>query len=132
MILIDTSILIGYFKGLKGEPYDKLDNLIDQGIPVGICNQVYQEVLQGAKNKKEFDLLKEYLEIMDFYDLRYGKKSYESAALLYLKCRKAGITPRSTIDLIIAQTAIDNNLLLFHNDKDFIQISQVNPDLKLL
>ena len=132
MILIDTSILIGYFKGLKGEPYDKLDNLIDQGIPVGICNQVYQEVLQGAKNKKEFDLLKEYLEIMDFYDLRYGKKSYESASLLYLKCRKAGITPRSTIDLIIAQTAIDNNLLLFHNDKDFIQISQVNPDLKLL
>ena len=29
-----------------------------------------------------------------------------------------GVTPRSTIDLIIAQTAIDNNLLLFHNDKD--------------
>ena len=132
MILVDTSILIGYFKGLKGEPYDKLDDLVDQDIPMGICNQVYQEVLQGAKDKKEFDLLKEYLGIMDFYDLRYGKKSYENAALLYLKCRKAGITPRSTIDLIIAQTAIDNNLLLFHNDKDFIQIAQVNPDLKLL
>jgi len=132
MILIDTSILIGYFKGLKGEPYDKLDGLIEQDIPVGICNQIYQEVLQGAKNKKEFDLLKEYLEIMDFYDLRYGKKSYENAALLYINCRKAGITPRSTIDLIIAQIAIDNNLLLFHNDKDFIQISEVNPDLKLL
>jgi len=29
MILIDTSILIGYFKGLKGEPYDKLDSLIE-------------------------------------------------------------------------------------------------------
>jgi hypothetical protein len=38
MILIDTSILIGYFKGLKGEPYDKLDNLVDQDIPIGICN----------------------------------------------------------------------------------------------
>ena len=132
MILIDTSILVGYFKGLKGEPYDKLDNLIDQNIPIGICNQIYQEVLQGAKNEKEFDLLKEYLNTMDFYDLRYGKKSYENAAWLYFKCRKAGITPRSTIDLIIAQTAIDNNLLLFHNDRDFIQISQVTPDLKLL
>ena len=132
MILIDTSILIGYFKGLKGEPYDKLDLLIDQNIPIGICNQVYQEVLQGAKNEKEFDVLKEYLTTMDFYDLRYGKKSYENAAWLYYKCRKAGITPRSTIDLIIAQTAIDNNLLLFHNDRDFVQISQVAPDLKLL
>ena len=132
MILIDTSILVGYFKGLKGAPYDKLDSLIDQNIPIGICNQVYQEVLQGAKNEKEFDLLKEYLNTMDIYDLRYGKKSYENAAWLYFKCRKAGITPRSTIDLIIAQIAIDNNLLLFHNDKDFVQISQVIPDLKLL
>ena len=132
MILVDTSVLIGYFKGFKGEPYDKIDNLIDQNIPMGICNQIYQEVLQGAKNKIEFDILKEYLKIMDFYDLLYGKKSYEDAALLYFKCRKAGITPRNTIDLIIAQTAIDNNLLLLHNDKDFVQISEINPNLKLL
>ena len=132
MILVDTSVLIGYFKGFKGNPYDKIDSLIDQNIPMGICNQIYQEVLQGAKNKIEFDILKEYLNIMDFYDLLYGKKSYEDAALLYFKCRKAGVTTRSTIDLIIAQTAIDNNLLLLHNDKDFVQISQINPSLKLL
>ena len=132
MILIDTSILIGYLKGQRGEPYDKLDDLIDQNIPIGICNQVYQEVLQGAKNEKEFGILKEYLSAIDTYDLRYGKKSYENAAWLYFKCRKAGITPRSTIDLIIAQTAIDNNLLLFHNDNDFVLIAQVIPELKLL
>ena len=132
MILIDTSILIGYFKGYKGEPYNKLDRFIEQNVPLGICNQVYQEVLQGAKNEKEFVLLNEYLNTLDFYDLRYGKKSYENAAWMYYKCRKAGITIRSTIDLIIAQTAIDNNLLLFHNDNDFIQISQIIPDLKLL
>ena len=132
MILIDTSILIGYLKGLKDEPYDRLDVLIDQNIPIGICNQVYQEVLQGAKNEKEFGILKEYLSAMDFYDLRDGRKSYENAARLYFKCRKAGITPRSTMDLIIAQTAIENNLLLFHNDNDFVQISRITPDLKLL
>jgi len=132
MILIDTSILIGYFKGIKGEPYNRLDGFIEQNIPLGICNQVYQEVLQGSKNEKEFVLLNEYLNTLDFYDLRYGKKSYENAAWMYYKCRKAGITPRSTIDMIIAQTAIDNNLLLFHNDNDFIQISRVIPDLKLL
>ena len=60
------------------------------------------------------------------------KKSYENAALMYYKCRKAGITPRSTIDMLIAQTAIDNNLLLFHNDTDFVKISSVIPELKLL
>ena len=132
MILIDTSILIGYFKGLQGEPYNKFDMLIDQNIPVGICNQVYQEVLQGAKNEKEFSKLKEYLSVMDFYDLLYGKQSYENAAWMYFKCRKSGITPRNTIDMVIAQIAIDNNLLLFHNDNDFVQISQIIPDLQLL
>ena len=132
MILIDTSILIGYFKGNKEEPYNRLDSLIEQNIPLGICNLVYQEVLQGSKNEKEFVLLNEYLNTLDFYDLRYGKKSYENAAWIYYKCRKAGITIRSTIDLIIAQIAIDNNLLLFHNDKDYVQISQVIPELKLL
>jgi predicted nucleic acid-binding protein len=132
MILVDTSILIGYFKGMQGERYEIFDSLIDQSIPFGICNHVYQEVLQGAKNEKEFRLLKEYLDTLDMYDLRYGKKSYENAAWLYFKCRKAGITPRSTIDLIIAQIAIDNNLLLLHNDNDFIQISLIVSDLQLL
>jgi len=132
MILIDTSILIGYFKGLKGEPYDSLDNFLEQNISIGICNQVYMEVLQGVKTEKEFTLLKEYLNRLNMYDLRYGKKSYESAAFMYFKCRKAGITPRSTIDILIAQIAIENNLLLFHNDNDFIQIAGVIPDLQLL
>ena len=132
MILVDTSILIGYFKGLKGEPYDSLDSFIEQNISIGICNQVYMEVLQGVKTEKEFTLLKEYLNRLNMYDLRYGKKSYESAAFMYFKCRKAGITPRSTIDILIAQIAIENNLLLFHNDNDFIQIAGVIPDLQLL
>ena len=132
MVLVDTSILIGYFKGIKGEPYEMLDFLIDQNIPLGICYQIYQEVLQGSRNEKEFGVLKQYLNAMDFYDVRYGRKSYENAAVLYYKCRKAGITPRSTVDLIIAQIAIDNNLLLFHNDRDFVLMNQIIPELKIL
>ena len=99
MILIDTSILIGYFKGIKGTPYDKLDSLINQNIPIGICNQVYQEILQGAKDEKEFYILKEYLDMMDIYDLRYGKKSYEDAAWLYFKC--SNISNNSRIKTLV-------------------------------
>jgi len=47
MILVDTSVLIGYLKKTKGIPYDKMDHVIDNGIPYGICNYVYQELLQG-------------------------------------------------------------------------------------
>ena len=56
MILVDTSVIIGYLKGQEGKPFDLLDTYINLNITLGICNHVYQEVLQGAKNEKEFNL----------------------------------------------------------------------------
>ena len=129
MILVDTSVLIGYLKGMTDPPYSYLDLIIENNIPFGICNHVYQELLQGAKNDKEFMQLKEYLDNLTFYDLRNGRKSYEDAASMYVKCRKAGITVRSSIDMIIAQIAIENQLYLLHNDTDFINIAKVIKEL---
>ena len=88
MVLVDTSVLIGYFKKTDGIPYKKMDYIIDNDIPYGICNYVYQELLQGSKNKQEYELLKEYLETLPFYDLRYGKQSFENAALMFLIAEK--------------------------------------------
>jgi len=125
MILADTSVLIGYFKGLKGIPYEKLDYVIENNLPYGICNYIYQELLQGAYNQKEFNILKEYLITLPFYDLRYGRKSFENISLIYMNCRKSGVTIRSTLDLIIAGIAMENNLYLLHNDRDFTSLSRV-------
>jgi len=130
LILVDTSVLIGYFRGAAGPHYDKMDKLIENNIPYGICHYVYQELLQGSANKREYDLLKEYLSTLPFYDLLRGKESFEDAAYMYINCRKHGITVRSTIDLLIAQTAIENNLFLFHNDNDYTSISKLYKELK--
>jgi len=131
MILVDTSVLIGYFKERKGIPYDKMDYIIDADIPYGICNYVYQELLQGARNDQEYKLLKDYLNTLPFYDVVYGKQSFENAALMYGACRKNGITPRSTLDLIIAEIALENNLYLLHDDMDFTGIARVYKELKI-
>jgi predicted nucleic acid-binding protein len=48
-----------------------------------------------------------------------------------MNCRKNGITVRSTIDILIAQTAIENNLFLFHNDNDYANIAGLYRDLKI-
>ena len=130
MILVDTSVFIGYLKKSKGTQYDKLDFIIDNDLPYGICNFVYQELLQGTKSEKEFNLLKDYLQTLPFYELLYGTKSHENAALLYFSCRKKGITIRSTIDLLIAEIAIENDLFLLHDDLDFGNISKVSGVLK--
>jgi len=131
MVLVDTSVLIGYFKRLNGVSGDKLDYIIDNDLPYGICNYVYQELLQGARNKQEYALLKEYLDTLPFYDLRYGKQSFENAALMFFNCRKSGITIRSTVDLIIAEIAIENDVYLLHNDIDFTNIAKMYRDLKI-
>jgi predicted nucleic acid-binding protein len=131
MILVDTSVLIGYFKGTEGSVYEKMKYIVDNDIPFGICHYVYQELLQGSANEKEYKLLKDYLSTLPFYELRYGNESFENAALMYMNCRKKGITVKSTIDLLIAEIAIENDLYLFHNDSDYTNMSKVNKALKM-
>ena len=131
MVLVDTSVLIGYLRGLEGKPYQTLEDMIDRDIPFGINNFIYQETLQGAKTEGDFSRLKEYLETLPFYELNEGLRSFERAASMYFTCRKAGITIRSTIDLLIAETAIENNLYLLHHDSDFENLASVVKDLRL-
>ena len=131
MILVDTSILIGYLKGSKGIICNKMNHIIDNDIPYGICDYVYQELLQGVSNEREYEVLKEYLNTLPFYHLQYGKESFENAARMYVNCRKKGIRISNTVDLLIAEIAIENNLYLFHNDADFTKISKACKKLKL-
>ena len=131
MILIDTSVLVDYFKGIESRPAKLFDELMENGIPYGINDFVYQELLQGSRTIDEFNTLKEYLETIPFYDLQYGKESYEKAAFLHFQCRRNGITIRSTIDLLIAEIAIENDLLLLHNDEDFDNIRKVIKELRI-
>jgi len=131
MILVDTSVLIAYFKGISNESSEKFEKVLSDKIPFGINNFIYQELLQGTSSDDHFEKLKAYLETQTFYELKQGRKSFEEAAKIYYTCRKSGITVRSTIDLLIAQTAIENNLLLLHDDRDYLNISKVIKTLKL-
>lgn len=131
MILVDTSVLIEYLKESKSPSGDKMNYVIDNEIPYGICDYVYQELLQGAADEQEYELLKSYFSTLPFYNLLYGKESFENAAQMYINCRKKGITIRSTIDVIIAEIAIENALYLLHNDNDFTNIAKINKNLKI-
>jgi predicted nucleic acid-binding protein len=51
---------------------------------------------------------------------------------LYFTLRRKGITPRSTIDMLIALTAIEFNLLLLHDDRDFDVMAEHIPELNIL
>ncbi len=131
MILVDTSVLINFFRGRETPGTIFLERLINEDKSFCINEFVYQEILQGAKNEKEFATLKSYLSDIPLYSLRQGIKSFENAALLNFRCRRNGVTIRSTIDLIIAETTIENNIPLLCDDDDFVNMARIVSELKL-
>ncbi len=127
MYLLDSSVWID---GINSNQriIDFLKRLPPNNL--GINSLIYTEVLQGADSQKKFDFYKMYLSGQPFYDFKDEKISYEKAAHIYFNCRKNGITIRSSVDCLIAQCAIENKLILLHNDKDLGKISAIYPSLK--
>lgn len=119
MILVDTSVLIDLFKGNDTPPVRSFRKVIQQDIPFGITSIIYQEILQGARTRKEFNTLDEYLSTQRFFNPKDELVSYAGAADIYFTCRRNGITVRSTIDCLIAQVALEHELFLLHHDRDF-------------
>ncbi|WP_428768689.1 PIN domain nuclease [Treponema sp. HNW] len=131
MILVDTSVLVNFFRGRETIGTAYFEKLIDEQKYFCINEFIYQEILQGAKDEKEFALLKSYLSDVPLYSLKLGIQSFENAALLNFRCRRRGVTIRSTVDLLIAETAIENNIPLLYDDDDFVNMAQIITELKL-
>jgi predicted nucleic acid-binding protein len=127
MVLVDTSILIDYLRGTDNVAVGRFQQILDNNVPFGISPLTYLEVLQGTRTEKDFATVKSYLETHRFFGLQDEKESYAAAARIYFDCRKKGITINSTVDCLIAQTAIENDLALLHNDADFDRIRKVAP-----
>lgn len=124
MLLIDTSVWISLFRDRSGQVRQQLETLIANR-EVLLTRFTQLELLQGSLNEQEWDLLSTYLETQDYVELT--NQSWQSAARIYFDLRRQGLTVRSPIDCCIAQAALENNLLLIHNDRDFEAIAQVRP-----
>jgi predicted nucleic acid-binding protein len=122
MLLIDTSVWVSLFRDKTGNMRDRLYALIDDQ-EVFLTRFSQLELLQGCRDEQEWTLLQSYLQRQDYIDL--SSDSWSLAARIYYDLRRQGLTVRSSIDCCIAQSALDHQLLLIHNDQDFETIAQV-------
>lgn len=129
--LVDTSAWLDYLRGRDTDAAKFVGRVLDEDIPFGITAVIYQEILQGAAAEKDFEELASYFGTQRLYHPGDPVDSYREAALIYFRCRKAGVTIRSTIDCLIARTAIENELALVHNDRDFSHMEEVISELRL-
>jgi hypothetical protein len=125
MILVDTSVLIDYFRGVENKTVGVFDEVLQRQLPFGLTSQVFQEILQGAKTRKEFERLQDFLATQRFYHPLHPVESFAAAAEIYFECRRRGLTVRSSVDCLIARIAVEHNLMLLHNDKDYEMIAEV-------
>jgi predicted nucleic acid-binding protein len=122
MLLVDTTVWIDFF-GDRPEPHVvALQRLIENDEDLCICGVILAEVLQGIRSDAD------YLRTRDYFGslilLPMGQETFVQAADLYRSLRKKGVTIRKPVDCMIASVAIEHELPLLHNDRDFDQIAK--------
>ncbi|MGH7274853.1 MAG: type II toxin-antitoxin system VapC family toxin [Nitrospiria bacterium] len=122
MILVDTTIWIDFLKGTNSVFRKRLHQLIEQEEDICLTAVNLTEILQGIRSDTEFERTKRYLTAFPLF-LANTIDTHIHAARIYRSCQRSGKTIRKTVDCLIAAVAIENNLTLFHNDRDFGNIA---------
>ena len=123
-ILVDSSVWIDYFRG--GNNSEKLDYYIDENL---ICTNylILSELIPTLKIRKQYRLIKLLNEVSKISLTINWNKIIEYQTL----CLQNGINKVGIPDLIIADNAIENDLVLFSLDKHFKLLSK-HIDLQLI
>lgn len=132
MILVDTSVWIDFIRGRATPPVARLRTALDRGVPPAIIPLIYQEILQGAGDGRAYRDYRSYFSGQQFLLPEDPVAMHERAAHLYYECRRLGAIVRSSNDCLVAQAALEHDVPLLHDDRDFDAIARVAPALKFL
>ncbi|MBI4694151.1 MAG: PIN domain nuclease [Gammaproteobacteria bacterium] len=117
MILVDSSVWVDYFNGIRSTETDFLDATL--GIePVAIGDLILAEVLQGFRSESDYQAAKSLLLGLTVFEL-LGQDLAVRTADNYRMLRRRGVTVRKTVDCIIATYCIERGLPLLYSDRDF-------------
>jgi len=119
MTLVDTSVWIELLNGTLGTrvAQEELLNFVT-------CGPVVQEVLQGLRDDPAVEALRAGLLALPLLSDPLPVALFLSAAEIYCLGRAKGYTIRSSTDCLIAAIAIENDVPVWHRDRDFESIAR--------
>ena len=124
LILVDSSLWILALKRNCPESIKQiLGDLLEKDL-AATCGLIMVEILQGSKNKKEYNEIAEEMQALHY--LETNRETWNISSRLNFDLRRKGIT-LPTIDLCIASLAIYYDLILFHADHHFEMIAKNSP-----
>jgi predicted nucleic acid-binding protein len=122
--IFDTSVWISFSKGVENAQTQKLEYyLINSPKQVYITPTIIQEFLMGLKHETDFIKYQYQFQQLNSFKPDWEKTSID-AAKQYFDLKKKGVTIRKSTDCLIAQIAIENDVLLVHIDSDFELIAK--------
>jgi predicted nucleic acid-binding protein len=128
--LVDTSVWIGFFRDRGGPLGRQFRELLQQGSEsISGCPPVRMELALDPNDLRRRRVLNVY---DGFEALDISSHDFDAAAALQRSMRRAGHTIRSTVDSLVAATALRTGATLVHNDVDFDRIGAAVRELAVL
>jgi len=122
MVIVDTTVWIDFFAGQESPHVAALESLVLNKDDICICGLILTEVLQGIRKEKEYKETKKRFNSFIFLPMTHV--TFIKAADIYRSLRRKGITIRKPIDCMISSVAIEHDIQLLHNDRDFDPIEE--------
>ena len=120
MILADTSIWIELMNGRLASKI-AIDEIL---LRLVTCGPVAQEVIQGLRASPEGDAFRRAFLAVPCISNPLPLHTFLTAAGIYAKGRRRGYTIRASTDCLIAAIAIENDIPVWHRDRDFTIIAE--------
>lgn len=117
MVIVDTTVWVDYFRGIRSPETDWLDVELDRQ-RLGLTDIILCEVLQGVHDDSAAADVERRLRKLEVFETG-GVELATAAARNYRVLRARGHTVRKTIDCLIATFCIRSGYSLLHRDRDF-------------
>jgi len=120
MFLIDTSVWIAVFNKKNALALSRLP----EAESMCIAPPIYQEVLQGFRNDRDYLFAKHALDNAVMLENPLKLEVFAASAEMFRFLRKKGVTVRSGVDVLLAVIALRHGATVVHRDRDFTGIAR--------
>lgn len=126
MILVDSSAWIEFLRATGSATHHALRDMVAADAPLAVTDAVLLELLSGMTDEERASELHRFLLHFD-HIATVGPGDFEDGAAISRTCRRAGETPRSRLDCLIAAVALRTGADVLHRDRDFDVIARHVP-----
>jgi predicted nucleic acid-binding protein len=125
LVLVDTSIWVEHLRDRSPSASDRLADLLGhrERRTLCMCEPVALELLAGASDH-QLRAVQSLVDGLETLSLDPAV-DFRAAAGLQRRARTAGLTVRSSIDLLIAAVALRHDAVVVHRDRNYDVLSRV-------